>query len=61
MLTEFDRNWKEFLTKKFGTNIPYKFVINLSEVNFVIPPVMAATTDGFKVLQRHNARVGVFS
>ncbi len=61
MLNEFDNNWKEFLVKKFGENIPEKFIIDLSEIDFVIPSVMATTTNGFKVLARHNQKIGVFS
>ena len=57
----FQEHWKNYLQNKFGNDIPDKFVINLGEIDFQIPPVMATTSIGFKILVKHNARIGVFS
>ncbi len=39
---------------------PIRVQIDLSEVNFYIPPLLGVTVEAFKAIQRHNERIGIF-
>ena len=52
--------WQNYLKSKFGDNVPEKFVINLGEIDFCIPPLLGVDTDSFKAIQKHNAKTAIF-
>lgn len=52
--------WQNYLKTKYGDNIPEKITLNLGEIDFIIPPLLGATPESFKGLQRHNAKKGIF-
>jgi hypothetical protein len=58
---DFSSKWNAFLYKKFGNTIPNKFVLDLSEIDFIIPAVMATNALSWKAIDSHNKRIGVFS
>lgn len=53
--------WQNYLVSKYGDNIPDKIpTINLGEIDFIIPPLLGATPESFKAIQKHNAKKGIF-
>lgn len=52
--------WQNYLKSKFGDNVPERFVINLGEIDFPIPPLLGVDPESFKALQKHNAKKSIF-
>lgn len=52
--------WQNYLKSKFGDNLPERFVINLGEIDFPIPPLLGVNSDSFKAIQKHNAKNSIF-
>jgi len=59
-MNDWKLHWEEFLKKKFGDSIPSSFTLDLGEIEFYIPPLLAKTSEGFKAIQKHNAKYRVF-
>jgi hypothetical protein len=59
-MEDWEKNWKEYLAKKFGENIPVSFTLDLGEINFWIPPLLGKDTPSFKAINNHNAKHRVF-
>jgi hypothetical protein len=52
--------WQNYLKSKYGENIPNRIVLDLGEIDFIIPPLLGVNPDSFKGLQKHNAKKGIF-
>ena len=54
-------NWETYLKGKFGNNIPDgPLKIDLSEIDFIIPPLLGTTVESIKIINKHNAKIGIF-
>jgi hypothetical protein len=54
--------WENYLQSKFGDKDkrPEKFVINLGDVDFLIPPLQGVDGVSFNAIKKHNSKKGVF-
>jgi len=53
-------NWDRFLKNKFGSEIPERFVVNLKEIDFYLPPLLGTTPDSSREIQKHNLKIAIF-
>jgi hypothetical protein len=60
MEREWKENWENYLKRKFGDCIPTKFVLQLGEIDFYLPPLLGTTPDSAKQIEKHNSKIGVF-
>lgn len=59
---DWKENWERYLRKKFGDTVPDgKLAVDLGEIDFRIPPLLGATAESMRAIQKHNARQGVFN
>ena len=52
--------WENYLQDKFGNNRPDRFVIDLGELDFLIPPLQGVDGASFNAIKKHNSKKGVF-
>lgn len=56
-----DDNWNNFLKSKFNVDkLPDRFILDLGEIHFYIPPLLATTPEGFRIIQKHNSKKTIF-
>jgi hypothetical protein len=61
MEDDWKTNWNAYLKKKYGEEIPHGPIeIDLGEIDFYIPPLLAYDTKGFRTIQKHNAKKRIF-
>ena len=61
MTEEYKVLLEKYLKEKYGdtsSNGPY--LINLGEIDFLIPPLLGSDIDSFKSLKKENAKKGIF-
>ncbi len=52
--------WENYLQTKFGDSRPDRFVVNLGELDFLIPPLLGVDGASFNGIKKHNSKKGVF-
>jgi hypothetical protein len=54
-------NWEAYLKRKYPLdNIPKVIILDISEIDFYIPPLLGINTNSFKAIQKHNAKISIF-
>lgn len=62
MQTNWNMYWQQYLANHFHNEIPdTAFPLNLADIDFYIYPLLATTAEGIRVIQKHNAKIGIFS
>ena len=55
-----NKDWEEYLKKKFPKVVPDRFILDLSEIDFYLSPIHGVDTESFRAIQKHNQKVKIF-
>jgi hypothetical protein len=66
-MEDWKSNWEAYLNSSRGTivdwikpNVNGSIRIDLKDIDFYIPPLLATNSDDFKAIQKHNAKKRIF-